>query len=76
MQTDRVNEQQTLPAFTPAVEKYYALVDNPYASSTLARRIFFEFLRTGSTLTDDEIQTCHAIADLLAELEQARRHSL
>lgn len=54
-----------------AVEKFYALTDDAGMPLATMRRVFFEFLGTKPTLSNEEIETIHAVADLLDELSRA-----
>ncbi|WP_125916421.1 hypothetical protein [Hymenobacter coccineus] len=59
------------PSAVVAVEKFLEMNDDLPALSTTTRRMFFEFLRTGPTLTPEEVEHLHALGDLLAALGQA-----
>ncbi len=55
------------------VDKFYLLNDDLDATQAVARKMFFEFLRTKPSLSTDEIETIQSFADLLAELCKVKR---
>ncbi len=56
-----------------AVEKFYLLNDDLDKTQAVARKVFFEFLRTNPTLSSEEIDIIRTYFDLVAELCKAKR---
>jgi hypothetical protein len=55
-----------------AVKKFLEVHDDTPAIQATNRRVFFEALRNGITLSPTEVQHVEAIADLLHELTTSR----
>jgi len=60
------------PAALAAVTKFLQLNDDMPACEATNRKVFFEALRTGTTLSPNEVEHLHSIADFLAELNAIR----
>jgi hypothetical protein len=56
------------------INKFYELNDDLVAVQNVTRRVFFEFLRTKPTITTEELDMLWSVADLLADLCNAKRN--
>ncbi|MBO2007878.1 hypothetical protein [Hymenobacter negativus] len=74
MSTSTEPAQLPMPEPSLSVSKFYALNDDMDAVQAVLRRVFFEFLRTGQTLTEPEIAMLHSVANLVAELGTEKRN--
>ncbi|RZJ57672.1 MAG: hypothetical protein EOO55_02880 [Hymenobacter sp.] len=53
-----------------AIDKFHTLNDDLPGTQEVVRRVFFKFLRGKPTLTSDEVEKLHIVADLLAAVCQ------
>jgi hypothetical protein len=51
-----------------SVSRFYELNDDLAAVDAVTRRVFFEFLRTAPTLTQNEVDILWSVSELLAGL--------